>query len=320
MSPGINSRKFNLREPNFRKISYLKHVILLRRVIKDFSPDIMHAHYLSSYGLLGYLSGFKPLIASAWGSDVYYFPQKSYLHNLLVKIVVNKANIICSSSKVMADLIKKNYGRSDVIVVPFGVDTNFFKPKQIPPPIFKVGTIKSIENHNGIDCLIDSAKIIIHEYKKNIIFDIIGKGTLMEKMQKKVKDYDLEDNVNFFGYIKHHKTIDYFNDLSIFVAVSLRESFGVSVLEAAACGIPAITSNIGGLIEVNLHEKTGIVIDANNPQKLADAIMYLHSNDDIRKKMGKAARQRVKNNFNWQKNVALMLSIYQNYTQNDKKN
>ena len=62
--------------------------------------------------------------------------------------------------------------------------------------------------------------------------------------------------------------INYYNILSIFVAVSERESFGVSVLEAAACGVPSITSNVGGLIEVNLNNKTGLIISANDPIKL----------------------------------------------------
>ena len=219
----------------------------------------------------------------------------------------------------MASLIKENYGRTDVIVIPFGVDTDLFKPKVKKSPIFKVGTIKSIENYNGIDCLIDAANIIIHEYKKNIIFDIVGTGTLIKKMQRKVKDYGLSHKVKFHGYINHDKTIDYYNDLSIFVAVSLRESFGVSILEAASCGLPSITSNIGGLVEVNSHNKTGIIIEPNNPRRLADSIIYLYNENKIRKRMGNVARKNVIENFNWKKNVTEMMNVYIAYNKDDSK-
>ena len=102
----------------------------------------------------------------------------------------------------------------------------------------------------------------------------------------------------------------YINKLSIFVAVSLRESFGVSILEAASCSVPSITSNIGGLIEVNLHTKTGRVIEPNNPEQLAREIIYFYENEEIRKKMGNIARRRVEKHFNWNDNVSQMLDIY----------
>ena len=98
--------------------------------------------------------------------------------------------------------------------------------------------------------------------------------------------------------------------LSIFIAVSTRESFGVSVLEAAACGIPAITSNVGGLPEVNKHDETGIVILPERPNELAEKIIYLYKNNQWRLKLGNNARRRVVSDFNWDKSVSQMLKIY----------
>lgn len=310
ITPGIEIKSSNLREPNFRKLKYLRCVFFLRKIIRDFSPDLIHAHYISSYGLLGYLSGFHPLILSAWGSDVYYFPEKSKLNNQMIKFLLARADVVCSSSNVMANHIQKKFNRNDVVVVPFGVDINYFKSDQKEPSNFTVGTIKSIEDHNGIECIIDAAKIIKQNYDKEIDFVIVGKGTLMNRMIKRVDDYDLKSNIKFLGFINHDQIVDHYNKLSIFVAVSLRESFGVSILEAASCSVPSITSNIGGLIEVNLHTKTGRVIEPNNPEQLANEIIYFYENEEIRKKMGNIARRRVEKHFNWNDNVSQMLDIY----------
>ena len=106
--------------------------------------------------------------------------------------------------------------------------------------------------------------------------------------------------------------IKYYNNLSIFVAVSKRESFGVSILEAASCQIPSITSNIGGLTEVNINNETGIVIEPNNPNKLAEKIVELFEKKELRLKLGKNARKRVEKKFNWKNNVNEMIKIYKN--------
>ena len=283
------------------------------KTIKTFSPKILHAHYASSYGILGLLSRFRPFILSTWGSDVYHFPQISILNKLLLKYVIRKSDVVCSTSNAMKNLIQKNFHRFDVYVVPFGVDVNFFKPRKNYSKALTVGTIKSIEDHNGIDCLIDAAKIIVKDYNRDINFNIVGEGTLMKKMQKKVEKYNLQNKIKFFGFIKHEDVVEHYNNLSIFIAVSLRESFGVSILEAAACGVPSITSNVGGLMEVNLNNKTGMVIEPNNPNMLANSIVDLCDNEEIRRNMGNFARKRVERDFNWNNNVNQMLSIYEKF-------
>ena len=97
------------------------------------------------------------------------------------------------------------------------------------------------------------------------------------------------------------------------MAVSKRESFGVSILEAASCEIPSITSNIGGLTEVNINNETGIVINPDDPEKLADSIIKLYEQKELRLKLGKNARKRVEKKFNWTNNVNEMIKLYKSY-------
>ena len=129
-------------------------------------------------------------------------------------------------------------------------------------------------------------------------------------MESRAIELKIEKMVKFLGYVNHEKVHKHFQNLSLFVAVSKRESFGVSILEAAACEVPSITSNIGGLPEVNIDKLTGIVIKPDNPIDLADSIIKLYENKDLRIKMGKAARERVIKKFNWKDNVNEMIKIY----------
>ena len=308
----LQSKIKNLREPNISKLKYFVALKLLKKTINTFQPDILHAHYASSYGVLGYLSKFKPFILSVWGSDVYDFPQKNQLNKWLLKKVIHSANTVCSTSEAMKAVIATQFDRFDVKVIPFGVDVSVFAPASESPQQFTVGTIKSIEAHNGIDCLLDAANIIINEYHNTYIhFLIVGQGSLLGEMKQKTTDLGLDNYVKFAGYIPHEKIVEFHQKLSVFISVSTRESFGVAVLEAAACGVPAITSNVGGLPEVNQNNYTGYVIPPNDPEKLANSIFKLFKDKNLKDQMEANARDRVAKQFNWKKNVIQMVNVYQ---------
>ena len=312
ISADLQSKIRNLRVPNISKLNYLTAFRLLKKTMNAFGPDIIHAHYASSYGVLGYISNFKPFILSVWGSDVYDFPQKNQLNKWLLKKVIHSANTVCSTSEAMKAVIATQFDRFDVQVIPFGIDTNVFTPALKSPHQFTVGTVKSIEAHNGIDCLLDAADILINKYHNTQIhFLIVGQGSLLEEMKGKTRHLGLDNYVKFAGYIPHENIVEYHQKLSVFISVSTRESFGVSVLEAAACGIPAITSNVGGLPEVNQDNYTGYVIPPNDPEKLASLIFKLFKDKNLKNRMEENTRERVIKQFNWNENVAQMINVYQ---------
>lgn len=304
----------NLRNPNLSKILYFTALPRLNKLINLLSPDIIHTHYASSYGALAYFIHFYPKILSVWGSDIYDFPNKSRLNRWFLKKIINSANSVCSTSNAMKKIIINDFKREDCHLIPFGIDPNKFVIKQKISNNFTVGTIKSVESHNGIDCLIEAAEIIVHDKKiSDIQFLVVGEGLLLGKMKKKATELGLEDKIKFTGKVSHSKIINYFHELSVFIAVSTRESFGVSILEAASCGIPAITSDVGGLPEVNKDNYTGFVIPANNPRILSSKILNLYSDNKLRKKMGINARERVVNNFNWDNSLKSMIDLYNSY-------
>src|SRR5690606_14690363 len=113
---------------------------------------ILHAHYATSYGLIGALSGFKPFVLSVWGADVYDFPRRSKLHKKLFQYNLKKADLILSTSEIMRNELKK-YTAKEVLVTPFGVDTSVFCKKDIAEKdnsVINIGTIKSLEEKYGI--------------------------------------------------------------------------------------------------------------------------------------------------------------------------
>lgn len=298
----------------FFKIRYLEALPLLKKVIKIFQPDIIHAHYATSYGLLGALVGFHPYIISVWGSDIFDFPNISLFHKNIIKYNFFKADIILSTSNVMAEEIQK-YTSKGIKVTPFGVDINEFKPLNVDS-IFKpneivIGTIKTLEEKYGIEYLIRAFSIV---KKRNnqlpLKLLIVGEGSQKTYLKKLAEDLGIAEDSVFTGKIVHSLVPVYDNMLSISVSVSNSESFGVAVIEASACEKPVVVSNVGGLPEVVEDGVTGLIVPPRNPEKTALAIEKLILDSSLRAEMGKAGRKRVFQLYNWHNNVQQMISIY----------
>lgn len=302
------------RSSGFSKLSYLFALPALKKAISEFKPDIVHAHYASSYGLLGALSGFHPYIISVWGSDVFDFPNISFLHKAVINYNLSQADRILSTSKVMAVETNK-YTNKKVIVTPFGIDLDKFKYLKVNSLFDKndivIGTIKTLEEKYGIEYLIKAFAIVKNKYKTlPLKLLIVGDGSLSDNLKKLVHDLNLEDETVFTGKIAHELVPVYDNMLSVSVSVSNSESFGVAIIEASACGKPVVVSDVGGLPEVVENGVTGIVVPPRNPEKTAEAIEKLILDEKLRKKMGEAGRKRVAKFYDWDKNVEQMLEIY----------
>jgi L-malate glycosyltransferase len=323
---------FNLQRRNsvfglLGKINYLRVLPALKKEIKNFNPDIVHAHFASSYGLLGALSGFHPFILSVWGTDVFEFPEESFLHKIIIKHNFSKADKILSTSHVMAEKTAL-YTDKDIVVTPFGIDLNVFKKEKVSREELSpfnysdivVGTVKLLEKKYGINFLLEAFSDVSKKHSDiPIKLLIVGDGSERNALEKMVENLDLKDRVHFTGMVSHLQVPQYHKIIDIFVALSEEESFGVAIVEAGACENPVVVSDAGGLPEVVEDGVTGFVVERRNSSAAAKAIEQLVLRVDLRKEMGKAGRKRVEKLYNWKDNVDLMVNIYKNILEMKKE-
>jgi len=109
------------------KLKYLKAIPKLKKIIKQFNPDILHAHYATSYGIIGALSGFHPFLIYTWGTDLMEFPYKTLMHGKFLKFIFSRADQIFATSKTLYSHSEK-FTDKKIVIIPFGVDTAMFKP------------------------------------------------------------------------------------------------------------------------------------------------------------------------------------------------
>lgn len=308
-------------ESTFTKLSYIKYVSILKKIIKHFKPTILHAHYATSYGLVGALSGFKPFVLSVWGSDVYDFPTRSKLHKKVFQYNLSKADVIMSTSHVMKQEILK-YTKKEVVVTPFGVNVNTFSKKENPlkkADTIYIGTIKPIEEKYGITTIINAAKIVIEKNSTlNFKFLLIGSSNNIEIYKNQIDNLNLTEYFEITGRVPFNEISTYHNLLDIFLNVSIddSESFGVAAVEAMACEKPVIVTDVGGLKEVVNNGEFGCVIPKNNPEALANAITEFIHNKEKAIEIGAKARQNVLKLYNWDNNLKLMINEYRKLSNN----
>lgn len=302
------------------KLNYLLILKHLKKAIKQFRPDLLHAHFASSYGMLAAKSGFHPCIISVWGSDVFHFPRRSWFHKQILKMNLKAADRILSTSRVMAKETGR-YTPKNVEVTPFGVDTEIFYPQnestrkcfsQMYKDGFVIGTAKPLEDKYAIDDLIEAFSILNKKYPfEQMQLVIAGKGSAESRLKDLVYKKGIKDKVLFIGQIDHRETPKFYNAIDVFAALSLEESFGVAVIEAGACGKPVVVSDAGGLPEVVEKDITGYIVPRRDPQAAADALERLFLDQSLRTAMGKAGRTRVIKTYEWKQCVSKMLNIYQ---------
>jgi glycosyltransferase involved in cell wall biosynthesis len=296
------------------KAIFLKTIPNIKKLISKYVPDIVHAHFATSYGIMGVLSGFHPLIISVWGNDVYLFPQRSFLHKRIIQFNLNRADYILSTSHIMAKETSR-YTNKPIVVTPFGVDLSIFqkRKKEKKNAEIVIGTVKTLEDKYGIKYLLEVFELLVRKHK-NLKLLIVGGGTKETELIKLANKLGIEKLTTFQGKVDHDQVVNYHNqiDIEVFPSIVDSESFGVSVVEASACEIPVVVSNVGGLPEVVEDGETGFVVPPKNVQMLANAIEKLLLNEELRVKMGKAGRDRVKRLYNLDNNLDQMIDVYRN--------
>ena len=296
------------------KIEYVKALPSLKKAIKAFQPDILHSHYATSYGLLGSLTGFHPYIISVWGSDIYEFPAKSFLHRSLLKRNLSKADYIWSTGNSMANEAAK-YTSKNISITPFGIDLDIFKLQKVKS-LFNdrdivIGTIKSLEIDYRIDLLISAFEILSKKHPElPLKLLIVGGGSMEAQLKKMCEDKGITDKVKFTGRVKAEDVPVYQNMLDVYVALSGRESFGVAVIEASACGKPVVVSDASGFTEVVENGVTGIIVKRGDANAAAAAIEKIVQDKQLLALLGTAGRKRVEKLYDWKLNLDNIVSKY----------
>jgi len=285
---------------DLQKLRYFFATKKLRKTIDSIAPDVLSVHYATSYGATAALAGIKPYFLSVWGSDIYAFPRKSIFHRLLLKFSLRKADYLLSTSHAMAEEAGR-YTNREFFITPFGVDVKLFSPEKRnrEDKDFVLGTIKGLNEKYGIDYLLKAVALVRTQHPElPLKLRIAGKGEKEQEYKQLAETLGISDITTWLGYISQEQAAQEWANMDLAVIASTAmESFGVSAVEAQACGVPVIVSDVPGLMEATSPGESSLVVPRKNEKELAESIFELYSNAEKRKYMGRLGIEFVNKNY-----------------------
>lgn len=280
-----------------RKFPSLVRRSLSNIVVKHLGnqpPDLIHIHFLYPSGLL--IPDLKkhldcPIILTIHGGDFYKTATNPRLRLLLEHSLKLADSIVAVGPNLKNDILEEFPDLKSKIFTIFNfVDTTYFKPDFIDrdissntssEKIFKLLTVANLRYTKGIDTLIESIELL--ESEVNVELNIIGRLNNEPEFQKKIfsKIYSLRlKSIKFLGPKNRQEIRDWMYRSDGFILPSRREAFGISLIEAMACGLPVISTKSGGPEEI-LKGEWGYLVEPDDPLQLAEAIKKMIALDSF---------------------------------------
>ncbi len=283
-------------------ISMLK----LLRFVRQESIDIIHAQTRVTQVLAWYLSKITkiPFLTTCHG-----FFRRNIGRQFLP---CWGRQVIAISEAVRRHLMIDFYvSDENIALIHNGIDIGQFKVspkrKDINHPDRTVGIIARLSLVKGHTYLIEAMAEVLSEFPDARLF-IFGEGKIKYKLVQQAKELKINEKVFFMPAVAN--TAEVLQEIDIFVMPSLNEGLGLSVLEAQACSLAVIASNVGGIPTLVKDELTGLLVSAKQPRALAAAIMKIMQNKEVAMRLGQSARREVEKKFDLEQMAQKVEKVY----------
>lgn len=271
-------------------------------IIKKEKINLLHCQgFLSS--LLGFL--LSKICRIPYVVTVQRLETKNWLKK---KVYRNAACCIAASSAVKRYF--QDIGCQNIEVIPNGIDLERFRDLDRRKHEFVVMTVARLEKVKGIEYLIKAAHILNSSSQLPASrFVIIGEGKEKKNLERLVKELRLQGKVKFLGQVPNEEIPRYLAAASCFVLPSLKEGFGIVILEAMAAGVPVIAANVGGIPDIIEQGRTGILVEPKNPSRLAEAIIKIYSQPEFAENLTENAELHL-HKYNWSDIAQRVSNLY----------
>jgi len=223
---------------------------------------------------------------------------------IFYRIFSKSVTIIAVSKVIKNQLVQMGVKENRIQVIYNGVDLNLFKMKKIywdHPERFIVGVVARLEKEKGIEFLLKATQMV-QEFIPSARAIIVGDGPERKKLEWLASQLGLKEKIQWVGYQESIEKWYHFFDVLVLPSVK-RESFGITLVEAMASGIPVVASKIGGTSEIIDDKINGLLVPPGNSDKLAEAIIYLYNNRAETKEMIRKGRDKVEKMFSLERMI-----------------
>ncbi len=306
---------------NFNFLSYSNE---LRTLLKKEKFDVIHGNAEEAYhfGLIARMNRSAYVFTSHAPNIPATGMLKGMAHPIqflksintyLLRQAMVEAGCIIAFSEFSRDLIVKGLGTDHadrVKVIPPGLDSSWFDVERNQVDLNRILFWGRLEDEKGLPELFDAFKKVVSK-KVDSKLTLVGEGNRLQEYKSRIADLGLTDHVEFTGWLNDREIQNLTTKSSIGIFPSRIESFGLSVAEALATGLPVIAAR-GGAIPENIEDGvTGRLVPVNDADALAKALILALEDPQGSESMAKAAKTVVQQKLSWEKAANSMLSLYE---------
>jgi glycosyltransferase involved in cell wall biosynthesis len=292
----------------------------VKHLLRSRKPDVFHAGWIQTCGTIAALSRYRPFLLMPWGSDVLIYPETSHFGRLLTRWVLRKADAITCDCLEVRDRIVEIAGNGrDIVVFPWGVDLAEFRPDAEArarvrdtfgwgerPVVIMDRAFKPVY---AVDDFVRAVPRL-SECFPDVVIALVGDGPLEADLRRLASDLGVSMFIQFLGPVPNGELAALLNASDVYVSSSLSDGSSLSLLEALACGLPVVVTDVPAnleWIEDGLH---GRLVPRHSPIALADAVVDLLLNPSQRLRMREANLDLARDRADWDRNFAQLLETY----------
>lgn len=280
-----------------------------RSLLRSFQPDLVHAHFATEPTAVARALAAElgmPFTFTAHGYDVYRRPPADFGQRAAAAAAV----VTVSEANARHIAVMHAVDRSRIVVLPCGVDTDRFRPAERlrpePPHIVCVARLVPVKN---LGLLLEACRII-YEQRADFRCVVVGDGRGREELVALRDRLRLGAVVEFVGPARQSEVLALWQSAAVAVLTSQSEGMPLSLIEAAACGVPAVATAVGGVPELVEEGVTGLLAPAGDAADVARKLDRVLREPDFARQLGAAARRRVEERFSLHRQVDRLLSLW----------
>lgn len=308
----LGVRVHYLNENFFDIFGFLK----LIKIVKNFAPDVIHSHLFRAtlWARLAHLFHLKGiLVTSVHGIETVGYSKLEQLMSGLSDEIIFSSNYLQSwyNQKIKPLQDRGLCFHPGVAVLP---QSNAYKGPVVRP--FTIGTLSRLHKIKGVDNIL-RACALLQDRGVNFVLKIAGEGEAKDSLIALSRELGIEARCQFLGLLPNKA--EFLSGLDVFVAASKFEAFGIHICEAMERSLPVLASKVGGIPEIIVQGKTGILFQPEDFNELATLLMACEKDPKGCAQMGKNARNRVAENFNEALFLKAHFDLYETLVQKKQK-
>lgn len=296
--------------PVRRSAHWLMRVGEARRHVAALAPDILHAHYLTSYGYLAARCGRHPLVMTAWGTDLLVTPHANPWMRWLTGWILRQADLITGDSASLVTAAQDFHPRCPVHEIHWGVDRARFRPTPwAQKPGVHLVSLRAWEANYNIDTIVRAVALLRTRLAPlDIQLHLLGGGTMEPALRDMVRFDGMEDSVVFHGRLDDAGMSQVLSDAKISISVPTSDATSVAMLESMACGLAVVATRL----QANAHwiDEQWLVPPCD-PHALATLLEKLITTEGLAEQVGMQNASRIASDGDRSVQMDRMHTLYQ---------